>query len=214
MEKKVAEVQMKALQSQMDPHFIFNALQAINDLIYHNNTEEASIYLTTFAKLTRIVLEHSREETITIEEEIKILGYYLDLEKLNLPSGLDYTIKVDKGIDLEKTFIPPMILQPFVENCLKHGLRTAKREGIITISITTIANELICTITDNGTGRKKDLNKQNRTSLGTKIIAERLEVINFIFNHKSFYQYTDLTDSNNNSTGTTVEIYLPLLKEI
>ena len=123
-EKTVSEVEMKALRSQMNPHFISNSLQSINNYILDNEKENASEYLSRFSKLMRLILENSREQEITIEKDLLALDLYLQLEKLRFNNKFDYKIEISEDINPENTLIPPLLLQPFVENSILHGIRS------------------------------------------------------------------------------------------
>lgn len=187
MEKETIEnlaatlsLERRLLRSQMDPHFIFNALGNIQSMILQKDTFPAVSYLNKFAKLTRQVLEQSRKETISLEEEINTLKNYIELQQLRLNNGFEYRIECDDNVESD-TLIPPLLIQPFIENAVEHGLKPQVKEikVLITIHFTQQTDEknLICTIKDNGIGlaasRKLKL-KDNHESLSTKITDERL----------------------------------------
>lgn len=187
MEKETIEnlaatlsLERRLLRSQMDPHFIFNALGNIQSMILQKDTLPAVSYLNKFAKLTRQVLEQSRKETISLDEEISTLKNYIELQQLRLNNGFEYVIECDETVETD-VLIPPLLIQPFVENAVEHGLKPQAKEikGLITIHFTQHTDEknLICTIKDNGIGlaasRKLKL-KDNHESLSTKITDERL----------------------------------------
>jgi signal transduction histidine kinase len=187
MEKETIEnlaatlsLERRLLRSQMDPHFIFNALGNIQSMILQKDTLPAVSYLNKFAKLTRQVLEQSRKETISLDEEISTLKNYIELQQLRLNNGFDYTIEYDESVETD-ILIPPLLIQPFIENAVEHGLKPMEKEirGLIEIYFTQqIAKKnLVCTIKDNGIGlaasRKLKL-KDHHESLSTKITDERL----------------------------------------
>jgi ligand-binding sensor domain-containing protein len=215
LNKKIAAAEMNALRAQMNPHFIFNALNAVHRFIWEKKPNEASEYLTKFARLTRMVLENSREHWVSLAEDLKALEYYLQLEELNLEFGLTYNFKIDEKINTEQVLVPPLILQPFVENALKHGLKPKPERGKITITIETKGNELICTIDDDGVGRKSNSNKiKNHNSLGTQITSDRMDVINSLKEAQASFTYTDKTSEKGESLGTTVTLHLPLVLDV
>ncbi len=178
-EKKEMNLEQKLLRSQMNPHFIFNSLQAIQNYILKNEQKEAVKYLSSFATITRSVLENSRMELIPIKKEVTLLGNYLQLQKLRFGNRFDYTIHVDETIDIDNTLIPPMLSQPFIENALEHGMKDIENGGLIDVYITAKDNALLMEIKDNGTGlefgKAKDTHHQ---SLATSITKERIALMN------------------------------------
>ncbi len=155
IEKELFDVQQKALQLQMNPHFIFNSLNAIQSFVLSSDTDKAIHYLSKFSQLMRLILSNSRESSIPIREELKALTHYMDIERLRFDNKFDYKIIVDQEIDQEFMEIPPMIIQPFVENAILHGLIHSPGDGHITIRLDLRDNYIFCTIEDNGIGRKK-----------------------------------------------------------
>ncbi|MDT0650031.1 sensor histidine kinase, partial [Autumnicola edwardsiae] len=152
---RVADMELKALRAQMNPHFIFNSLNAIRYYIAEKDTETADDYLVTFANLTRSILENSEKKYIPIAEEIRILKLYIEAEMLRMPERFSYSITVDGDIDQEKTLIPPMLIQPLVENSIWHGLANNKKEkGLLQLKIYKKKKALHVIIDDNGRGRK------------------------------------------------------------
>jgi ligand-binding sensor domain-containing protein len=213
---KLASAEMNALRSQMSPHFIFNALNAVNRFIWAEQPKEASNYLIKFSRLTRRVLENSREQWISLSEDVKTLRAYLELESVNIEHGLDFSITVADDVDADAVQVPPMLLQPFVENALKHGLRGKQAKGSIVIHVAIEGHELKCTIEDDGVGRSDTLAhvREGHTSLGTKITAERIEVINALKKTNARFSYVDKKDSAGHGLGTIVILYLPLVMEM
>jgi hypothetical protein len=208
LNKRISDLQLSSLQSQMNPHFIFNALGAVQYFIQTHDTERADEYLSNFAMLMRSILESSKSKYIRLNEELRLLELYVGLEKVRFESLFEYDIKVDVNVDTEID-IPPMIVQPFVENAINHGLYNLKeREGYLLIHFgMPQEDKLIITISDNGVGRKKaaQLRMKKHKSRGTQIVQERLDTINngdeLIVNTKTI----DIVD-NGIAMGTKVII--------
>lgn len=181
LNKKISDLRLSSLQSQMNPHFIFNALGSVQYFIQTHDTEKADEYLSNFAMLMRSILESSKSKYIRFNEELRLLELYIGLEKVRFDEVFDYEIKVDVNVDTE-IHLPPMILQPFIENAINHGLYNLKdRNGKLTVHFASPAEDkLIVTITDNGVGRKKaeQLRMKKHKPRGMQIVQERLETIN------------------------------------
>ena len=203
LKAEISETELKALRAQMNPHFIFNALNSIADYINKNDARSADYYLGKFAKLMRGILENSEEKEISLSEELKMLEFYMDLEALRFKNKFNYEVKIADDINPENTLIPPMILQPFVENSILHGLAKKENDGKITIHIDKTEDLLKCTIEDNGIGRKNPNENLNK-SYGVKLTRERIALFDKSKNSDSGVFYTDL------ETGTRVELRLPL----
>jgi sensor histidine kinase YesM len=208
-EQKLGESEMKVLRSQMNPHFMFNTLNSINSYIIQNKTTLASEYLTTFSKLMRSILDLSKQEKIALSREIVSLKMYLELESLRLENKFDYSISIDQNIDDEIIKIPSLIIQPFVENAIWHGLHNKESKGNIFITIKeTDKNNLLITIEDDGIGRQAAAAiKQEQIkhkSYGIDITINRLQLLN----NNNSVTFTDLYDENNMATGTKVIIQL------
>lgn len=208
LEKRMANSQLAALKSQMNPHFMFNALNSIQDLVLQQDTNNAQLYLGKFSDLTRKVLEGSGKEFISLEQEVDMLSLYLELEKLRFGSELRYELIVDEQLDIDHTQIPSMIIQPFVENALKHGL--LHKHGIkeLTIDFAVSKNQIICTIADNGIGRKAsaeiNARKKKYQSFATQATTERLRLLNEFYKLNITLQIIDLEQ------GTKVVVQIPL----
>lgn len=216
LEKELSELEHKALRLQMNPHFLFNALNSIQSLIGTNNEQEARYYLAKFSSLMRQILDNSRASTIALQEEIHTLENYLLIEKFCNGNRFDYHIEIDPEIELDYVKIPPMLLQPFVENSIKHGLRYLKeRKGIIHVSFSEVGNYIECTVVDNGIGRKQAeiMNKQGKetyhTSTALRVIQERLDLLKGNEEVKPI-QIIDLYNEKNEATGTKVIILIPI----
>lgn len=222
---RVASLQQRALRAQMNPHFLFNALNAIQGLITSGRNDEAETYLARFAKLMRHTLEYSDLEVVTLEQEIEFLDRYLDLNRrLRFRDRLNYHIRQPVGTDPAELFIPAMIVQPFVENAIEHGLRP-RLEGNLAVEfrLTDDENTLLCLIEDDGvgfnTGREKQKAQppsyQRHRSRGMDITRERLHLLHQLRKNSGmqFIKISDLGDKTNGErSGTLVEVVLPILE--
>jgi hypothetical protein len=214
---RLLESEMKALRAQMNPHFIFNAMNSIQHFILTNDNDSAQKYLLKFSKLIRSVLENSKTDLVTLQEELDTLKMYLEIEALRFADKIQYSIIIGEYIDLDNVFIPPMILQPYIENAIWHGL--LPKEGIktLTIELKKVKDSLLCIIDDNGVGRKVAFASHdrplNKKSLGMEITSERLEILNYIYKTGILVQVMDKTDDFNHSLGTRIELRMPLIKK-
>lgn len=203
---KVSDTELKALRAQMNPHFIFNSLNSINDFISKNDVESASNYLTKFAKIMRQTLENSMQNDIPLEEDLKMLELYLQVESMRLNNKFTYAINIENSIDLENTLVPPLILQPFIENSIWHGLSNKASDGHIDISIKKEDNMLVCTVDDNGVGRtlKPEVDSTGNKSLGIRITKSRIDILNKKKHANGSLKMID------KEQGVRVEVKLPL----
>jgi ligand-binding sensor domain-containing protein len=209
LNQKIAESEMTALRAQMNPHFIFNSLNSINSFIVENKTHLASDYLTKFSRLMRLILDNSKNESITLEKEMETLKLYLLMESIRFDKKFDYTIFIEPGIDQEQVRVPPMIIQPYVENSIWHGLLHKKEKGKVMVQIKKIAVGLEISIEDNGIGREravalKSKNSHARKSYGMQITNERVSQLN----EKNIVKISDLRNHEGHATGTKVIIRL------
>jgi LytS/YehU family sensor histidine kinase len=199
----------------MNPHFIFNALNSIQEFILLNKKELASNYLADFADLMRSYLQHSQEDTVSVQDEIETLDLYLKLEKIRFDDDFEFYIQCDNQIDKEQTLIPSFLVQPFVENAIKHGLlhRTGLKK--LSISFTKTNNQsLKCEIEDNGIGRAASAqinNKRKHQSFATKASQSRLDLLNQSTKEKIDLQIVDVFDAANNPSGTKIIIAIPII---
>ncbi len=208
-EKKQAELEMQALRAQMNPHFIFNCLSSINRFILKNESKVASNYLTRFSRLMRMVLMNSQKPLIVLDDELEMLGIYLEMERLRFNNSFDYAITFLNTIDSDNVFIPPLLLQPFCENAIWHGLMNKEGLGRLDIELSMEDNILNCVIRDDGVGREKAEELKSKTaekekSMGLKITTERLALLNREKGLHTFYEIEDLKDENGNAAGTKV----------
>jgi tetratricopeptide (TPR) repeat protein len=213
---QVSETEMKSLRSQMNPHFIFNALQSIQTFLIDHKPDDANTYLLKFSKLMRLVLENSQHKEISLRKDMQALELYMQLESIRLTHPFTYAFHIDPGIDEETDIIPPLILQPFVENAIWHGLQYKAEPGHIDIYISKKNNELHVIVEDNGVGR--DMSKQfqqpvlmKKESLGIKLTEERLKILSDLKKIKAQFSITDLFTADNQPAGTKVELSLPLI---
>jgi LytS/YehU family sensor histidine kinase len=217
LQHRATELEMQALRAQMNPHFIFNCLSSINRFILKNETEAASDYLTRFSRLIRMVLINSQKPTIPLEDEMEMLGLYLDMERLRFKNSFDFKITYNNITQADSIFLPPLLLQPFCENAIWHGLmhlnniQGEKPRAELNISISMENNTLKCMIYDNGIGRKKAAEIKSKSaekekSLGLKITTDRLALLNKNQHIDTFYEMHDLYDEDGNAAGTKVVI--------
>jgi tetratricopeptide (TPR) repeat protein len=203
---------LKSLRSQMNPHFIFNALNSVNSFIATNDERTANKYLSDFSRLMRSVLENSEEDFIPLGKEIELLELYTKLEHFRFQDKFDYTITVDESVDIEGFQIPPMLLQPYIENAVWHGLRYKTEKGHLTISIVPKSmGAITITIADDGIGRLrskalKTANQKKQNSKGMSNIKERVAILNEMYKDKVDITIDDYQD--NEDTGTKVEVTL------
>ncbi|MEO0899490.1 MAG: histidine kinase [Bacteroidota bacterium] len=214
-QKTLTELELKALRAQMNPHFIFNCMNSINRLILEDKNDQASRTLSKFSKLVRQILEHSERKTISLKEELDMLETYIQLEVQRFKNKIQYEIKVDPDLDSEDIELPSMVLQPFIENAIWHGLMHKEEgEGKISIQIEEKDGMLHCIIEDNGVGREKALelkNKNNTThkSMAMKVTRDRLSLL-AKEGFDKLVRIVDLKDVNNNALGTQVLINIPV----
>ena len=210
LQQQATELEMQALRAQMNPHFIFNCLSSINRFILKNESETASDYLTKFSRLIRMVLNNSTKQLIILEDELEMLRLYLDLERLRFKNSFDYSITFFNNFDAASIFLPPLLLQPFAENAIWHGLMHKEGQGVLEVAFELRNNMLNCYITDNGVGRKKaealkSKSSDKQKSMGMEITAERLALLNKDV-EQTIITVEDLVDSEGDAAGTRVTI--------
>jgi hypothetical protein len=215
MEKNILELEQATARLQMNPHFIFNSLNSIQGFIANNDKIQAKWYLSKFAKLMRLILDNTREELIPLKDEIAILESYLELEKLRTNNKFDFHLTVNEIIDTETIEIPPMIVQPFVENAVLHGIKQKSGKGNITIQFTLMNHHLYCEITDDGIGRNKArelkaISSAAHTSSAIMITTERLQQLGKKNNSEASIKMIDLKDENCLASGTKIILQIPI----
>ena len=209
-ERRASDLEAQALRSQMNPHFIFNCLNSIKLLIQGDDKPIAIEYLTTFSKLIRKQMNNNLKE-IPLYEELETCKLYLELELLRFGSKINYTFNVSDAVDLHSVFVPPLILQPFIENAIWHGILPKPDGGSITISVTSQGENVECIIDDNGIRREKLLLIKSQFSAsheskGIELIKNRINLYNLMNNRKGFIKVIDKKNELNEASGTTVII--------
>ncbi len=214
--QRTAQIEMSALRAQMNPHFIFNCLNSIQFYTAQNDAARASDYLTKFSRLIRLVLENSQSESVTLANELETLRLYIDMEAMRFLDKVSYTIIVEPGIDTDLIQIPPLLLQPFVENAIWHGLMHKPEGGAVMVTVQQPQDHLLhVEITDNGIGRAKAAEYKSKSatsnkSFGMKVTAERIEMINQLYKTATSMTIVDLSDTNGAAAGTTVIVEIPI----
>jgi ligand-binding sensor domain-containing protein len=211
--KRAAQLELKALRAQMNPHFTFNTLSSIQQFILTNDSLSANDYLSQFAALIRKVLENSRYQEVCLLDEIEMLKIYLNLEKLRFSDKLECRITVDETIKLEETEVPPALIQPFIENSIVHGIANKKGNGRIELDFVRHGDGIKCTITDDGIGREKakeikKLSGRTEVSMGLEITKDRLELMGNLDNSNCHFTTTDLYNESGKAIGTKVEVFI------
>ena len=215
LEKNLNQSKLKAIKSQMNPHFFYNALNTIQAFILSNEKKMAVNYLSKFSLLTRTILDMTEKESVNISEEIKTISLYLDIEKARFDNDFDYQIQCDEELEFENPKIPSMLLQPYIENAVKHALLHKKGEKKLHILFLKEKRNIVIKIDDNGIGRKKsrELNViKNKThkSFATHAMQKRIDILNHQKQNKITLEYIDKMNDAENSLGTTVLIKIPL----
>jgi len=213
-DQREAELSQTLLRTQMNPHFVFNAMSVIQSYIYENDPEKSSQFLVNFSRLMRLILENSTKEFIPIELEREILDKYLTAQKMRFENRFDYELTISDDLLFNKAMVSPMITQPFIENAIEHGQLHSVKDGKILVNISTENNELIIEIQDNGVGRKKSAatKKMNtHKSMAIDITRERIAILNKKYKFNGSLTISDLNPKN--QTGTIVTLVLPLKYE-
>ena len=215
-ERRVAEAEMTGLRSQMNPHFIFNCLNSIKLYATENDSEKASEYLTKFSRLIRMVLENSRSERVTLQNELDMLQLYADMEIMRFKQKLSFSVAVEPGIDAQFIEIPPLLLQPYVENAIWHGLMHKPAGGAVRVRVCQPQeNRLQLTITDDGVGRARaaeirSKSASHRKSFGLKMTSERIALVNQLYQTHTQVIINDLVDTDGRPAGTEVVLQIPI----
>ena len=208
------DLQQKILRTQMKPHFIFNVLGSIQYYMLHNEPSKASGYLSQLASLMRSMLEYSDSDVITLEKEVEMLRNYIELEQLRMPGKFDYTLKIINIDEPDFVFMPPMLVQPFIENAINHGFKNVSYPGVLSITITGIEQQWVeFIIEDNGVGCQQKQNKSNakHTSKAMEIFEKRRRLIQHVHGKTFSFKYTNINDVDPNNTGVRVEIRIPVI---
>lgn len=213
--QRIVELELQALRAQMNPHFLFNTLNSIKFFIINNDSESAADYLTKFSRLIRLILANSKIDKVTLTTELDSLRLYSELEALRFEHHFDFRIEVSEEIDPDFIELPPMIIQPFVENAIWHGLMHKSGRGCLQVRIHLEEECLVCEIEDNGIGRQKaaELKSKSATkrkSLGVDITRDRLQRLFDVNAKDRFLEVIDLKDDEGNATGTLVRLRIPV----
>ncbi len=216
MNQKIAEMTQKNLQQQMNPHFIFNTLNSIQYYMYQHDKMATNDYMSKFSRLMRKTLENSRFTAIPVKDELEALTLYLELEALRFKNKFNYTVTVDEDIDVVMHKIPTMLIQPYVENAICHGLMHKEAQGTVSVELKLEENTIVCTIQDNGIGREaalkiKNSNNGQHQSLGTTITESRLKLVHSLYGSNMKIEYQDLKNDDGTPRGTKVMIQIPML---
>jgi ligand-binding sensor domain-containing protein len=216
LKQRISETELQALRAQMNPHFIFNSINSVQYFMTENDAKSSQKYLAKFARLIRYVVDNSKPTVVPLKIELEALQLYLELESLRFEDRFEYAIHVDSLIDLDQYQIPSMLIQPYVENSIWHGLMHKEGKGRIDVNLVLVDHVIKCTVVDNGIGRKKsqEIKNKNRNgtkrSLGLTITENRLDIINQITNLNLSVAISDITDKNGNIAGTKVELTIPI----
>ena len=210
LQQRATASELKALRAQMNPHFIFNALNSIHHYIVKSDQENAAAYLKKFSLLMRLVLQQSGEVRIVLQEELRTIALYLELEELRTEFPLRYTVNIDPAIDPERVTLPPLLLQPLFENAIWHGIQPAHRPGEITLGITEQEGQLTLTLEDNGVGFKPQRNAPRKlSSMGLKTVMERLRLLEIGEGIEPNFSIAKISNDAGEIKGTRVVMTLP-----
>ncbi|MGH2646381.1 MAG: sensor histidine kinase, partial [Ginsengibacter sp.] len=215
LQQQATKLEMQALRSQMNPHFVFNSLNAINMFILENNKLQASEYLSKFSKLIRLILQNSQEAFIPLERELEALRLYLELESLRFEQRFEYKITIDDTVDTTMLKVPPLIIQPYAENAIWHGLMHKEEKGYLAIELYIEKEMLFYKIADDGVGRKKAAELKSKSaamhkSMGMRITKDRLLMLQQQNEKENSILITDLVLADGASGGTAVLIKIPV----
>lgn len=214
--QKMAEAEMQALRAQMNPHFIFNCLNSINRYIVKSDQVTASLYLTRFARLIRLILDNSNSRSITLASELEALRLYVEMESIRFEKRFNFEIYLAEGVYPESIYVPPLIIQPYVENAIWHGLLHKEAEGHLTVSISRKENDMLqCIIEDNGVGRERAGLLRSKTkapgkSLGMRLTENRLVLLSRQAGVDASVEIIDMKDSGDEPLGTKIILNIPI----
>ncbi len=217
--QKIYELEMNALRLQMNPHFVFNSINSINWFIIKNDKDNASNYLAKFSRLIRLILENSKSKLIPLSNELDAIELYLEMESLRFEQKFEYNIELRSHVNSMNLLIPPMIIQPYIENSIWHGLMNKEGVGHIDLKVYLEDNKLVCVVEDNGIGREaanriNQLKKIKKQSLGLKITDDRLKFIEKVYGIETDTKIIDLYNEEGKATGTRVIIEIPQMKNV
>ena len=215
LQQQTTELEMQVLRAQMNPHFIFNSLNSINRFILQNNRAQASEDLTKFSRLVRLILQNSQASLISLESELEALQIYLELESVRFDHRFHFGIRISDGLDISGIKVPPLIIQPYAENAIWHGLMHKEEKGNLQIELFEDENMLCCKITDDGVGRKKAIELKSKSasthkSMGMQITADRIAMLQKVSGPTTQIKITDLILPDGSAGGTEVLLKIPL----
>lgn len=216
LERQLLVLESKALRAQMNPHFIFNMMNSIQDFILKNDMKSAQKYLTKFARLVRMILDNSVQSEVLLDEELKANRLYVELEQQRFNQNFDFTFEIDQGLEDSGIRIPSMLIQPFLENAIKHGISHLEGQGRLRLSVKRINDDLMVEIEDNGVGRKaaaewNALHQKDHQSMGSLLTEKRVEILNATLQSGIRLDVIDLSDANGRPSGTLVRMIFPYL---
>lgn len=217
LQQQTAELEMQALRAQMNPHFIFNSLNSINRFILQNNKAKASEYLTKFSRLVRLILQNSQAALVPLESELEALKLYLELEAVRFDHQFEYKIIIDENLDADIIKVPPLIIQPYAENAICHGLMHKEEKGHLEIKLYQCDEVLCCKITDDGIGRQRSAELKSKSasthkSMGMRITADRIAMLEQKKQIDTTIKITDLVLPDDSAGGTEVLLKIPVMK--
>lgn len=217
-EKKLSQIEMDALRAQMNPHFLFNCLNSIKNYALTKGPFETGDYITKFSYLIRLILQNSKTPRVLLADELEALTLYIEIEDLRFENRFDYEIKIDKNLELNSIYLPPLILQPYVENAIWHGLmHKLNGKGKLLVELKHIPGSIQCTIEDNGIGREKAaeikarMNTVHKKSLGMQITKDRIELTNQLYKTETTVKIIDLKNNEGEGIGTRILVNIPIL---
>jgi LytS/YehU family sensor histidine kinase len=213
--KELVILENKFFRSQLNPHFIFNALLAIQSFIYKKEPDEAVRYLTSFAKLIRYILSIADEESISLDKELQFVRNYLELQRLRFSNKFEYKINIEKNLNPEMIQVPPLLAQPFIENAIEHGIQYKPEKGKLDINMFSDNHDLIMEVVDDGIGREASQRlyakrSDKPKSYGISIIEQRIALMNKIMDNNIKIRIEDLVNQEG-PVGTKVNIRIPFI---
>ena len=214
-EKLYMEKEMEALRAQMNPHFLFNSLNSINYYILNEEPREASNYLTKFSQLMRSILANSKERYVTLDQELRAMRLYTEIENVRFDKRFEYIERIDIDVDIGNIYIPPMIIQPFIENSIKHAFVGVAHQCVVKLEVSQKDGQLVIIISDNGIGRErssklKSRSREEKRSLGLDITKDRLDLISKLYNFHASMDIEDVYDEEGASRGTKIVVRIPI----
>lgn len=214
LNQQVSEIEMKALRAQINPHFVFNCMNAIYRSIEMNEIRKAGDYLIKFSTLMRMILENSRSKEISLSDDLKAMDLYVEMEQLRMSKSFVFEVKLDSGINPDNVMVPPMILQPFIENSIWHGFHEISYEPRLKLHISRDHEQLCLHLEDNGQPSSQspiapELSSAKKSSLGLSLTKERVELLSKTKGGESSVEISDIRDDNNAYQGKKVIIKIP-----